>query len=63
VQLQERALAEAENRPPPPQCSSSDVRPLKFNDFKQAHEQVNIIATHVLYYLSHRKTDEQEYRK
>jgi SpoVK/Ycf46/Vps4 family AAA+-type ATPase len=36
----ERALAEAENRPLPPQCSSSDVRPLKFNDFKQAHEQV-----------------------
>ncbi|KAK3125992.1 hypothetical protein QOZ80_7BG0612430 [Eleusine coracana subsp. coracana] len=36
----ERALAAAENRPLPPQCSSSDVRPLKFSDFKQAHEQV-----------------------
>ncbi|XP_062187351.1 uncharacterized protein LOC133890805 isoform X2 [Phragmites australis] len=36
----ERALAEAENRPLPPQCSSSDVRPLKFSDFKHSHEQV-----------------------
>ncbi|KAG2638989.1 uncharacterized protein LOC120662145 isoform X2 [Panicum virgatum] len=36
----ERALAEAENRPAPPQCSSNDVRPLKYSDFKRAHEQV-----------------------
>ncbi|CAN6212686.1 unnamed protein product [Urochloa humidicola] len=36
----ERTLAEAENRPVPPQCSSSDVRSLKFSDFKHAHEQV-----------------------
>ncbi|KAL6657169.1 hypothetical protein ACP70R_004949 [Stipagrostis hirtigluma subsp. patula] len=36
----ERALAEAEKRPLPPQCSSSDVRPLKFSDFKHAHDQV-----------------------
>ncbi|PUZ73388.1 hypothetical protein GQ55_2G470000 [Panicum hallii var. hallii] len=36
----EIALAEAENRPAPPQCSSSDVRSLKYSDFKHAHEQV-----------------------
>ncbi|CAN6200234.1 unnamed protein product [Urochloa humidicola] len=36
----EKTLAEAENRPVPPQCSSSDVRSLKFSDFKHAHEQV-----------------------
>ncbi|KAF8656605.1 hypothetical protein HU200_060670 [Digitaria exilis] len=36
----ERAIAAAENRPAPPQCSSSDVRALKFSDFKHAHEQV-----------------------
>ncbi|XP_066398270.1 uncharacterized protein [Miscanthus floridulus] len=36
----ERTLAEAENRPAPPQCCSGDVRPLKFSDFKHAHEQV-----------------------
>ncbi|XP_072147787.1 uncharacterized protein [Setaria viridis] len=36
----ERILAEAENRPAPPQCSSSDVRSLKYSDFKHAHEQV-----------------------
>ncbi|RLN35210.1 hypothetical protein C2845_PM03G15880 [Panicum miliaceum] len=36
----ERALAEAENRPAPPHCSSSDVRSLKYSDFKHAHEQV-----------------------
>nr|CAB3458931.1 unnamed protein product [Digitaria exilis] len=38
--LKERAIAAAENRPAPPQCSSSDVRALKFSDFKHAHEQV-----------------------
>ncbi|CAD6222626.1 unnamed protein product [Miscanthus lutarioriparius] len=36
----ERTLAETENRPAPPQCCSGDVRPLKFSDFKHAHEQV-----------------------
>jgi len=36
----ERTLAEAENRPAPPQCCSGDVRSLKFSDFKHAHEQV-----------------------
>ncbi|XP_040381754.1 uncharacterized protein LOC102705092 [Oryza brachyantha] len=36
----ERASAEAENRPLPPRSSSSDVRPLRMNDFKHAHEQV-----------------------
>ncbi|KAG8099135.1 hypothetical protein GUJ93_ZPchr0013g36671 [Zizania palustris] len=36
----ERASAEAENRPSPPPRSSSDVRSLRMNDFKHAHEQV-----------------------
>ncbi|KAK9201832.1 hypothetical protein WN944_017040 [Citrus x changshan-huyou] len=36
----ERALALAENRASPPLYSSADVRPLKMDDFKYAHEQV-----------------------
>ncbi|XP_021608952.1 uncharacterized protein LOC110612481 isoform X2 [Manihot esculenta] len=36
----ERILALAENRTLPPLYSSSDVRPLKLEDFKYAHEQV-----------------------
>ncbi|XVE77637.1 hypothetical protein DITRI_Ditri13aG0078700 [Diplodiscus trichospermus] len=36
----ERASAEAENRPLPSLYSGSDVRPLKMDDFKYAHEQV-----------------------
>ncbi|XP_039013925.1 uncharacterized protein LOC120143759 isoform X2 [Hibiscus syriacus] len=36
----ERALAVAENRPAPTLYSSTDVRPLKMDDFKYAHEQV-----------------------
>ncbi|KAF2298449.1 hypothetical protein GH714_023610 [Hevea brasiliensis] len=36
----ERALALADNRPLPTLYSSSDVRPLKMEDFKYAHEQV-----------------------
>lgn len=36
----ERALALAENRASPPLYSSVDVRPLKMDDFKYAHEQV-----------------------
>ncbi|KAH1081258.1 hypothetical protein J1N35_021019 [Gossypium stocksii] len=36
----ERALAAAENRPAPTLYSSADVRPLKMDDFKYAHEQV-----------------------
>ncbi|XP_022727864.1 uncharacterized protein LOC111283533 [Durio zibethinus] len=36
----ERALALAENRPLPSLYSSSDIRPLKMDDFKYAHEQV-----------------------
>jgi SpoVK/Ycf46/Vps4 family AAA+-type ATPase len=36
----ERASAEAENKPLPPPRSSSDVRSLRMNDFKHAHEQV-----------------------
>jgi SpoVK/Ycf46/Vps4 family AAA+-type ATPase len=36
----ERALAQAENKPLPPQYSSSDVRSLKLSDLKHAHEQV-----------------------
>nr|XP_043620257.1 uncharacterized protein LOC122592111 [Erigeron canadensis] len=36
----EKATALAENRPLPPLHSSADVRPLNFDDFKNAHEQV-----------------------
>ncbi|KAB2056730.1 hypothetical protein ES319_A11G123200v1 [Gossypium barbadense] len=36
----ERASAAAENRPAPTLYSSADVRPLKMDDFKYAHEQV-----------------------
>ncbi|GMJ09177.1 hypothetical protein like AT1G02890 [Hibiscus trionum] len=36
----ERASAVAEHRPAPSLYSSSDVRPLKMDDFKYAHEQV-----------------------
>ncbi|MBA0769564.1 hypothetical protein Gotri_018283 [Gossypium trilobum] len=36
----ERASAAAENRPAPTLYSSVDVRPLKMDDFKYAHEQV-----------------------
>ncbi|KAE8699613.1 hypothetical protein F3Y22_tig00110576pilonHSYRG00042 [Hibiscus syriacus] len=36
----ERASAVAENRPAPSLYNSSDVRPLKKDDFKYAHEQV-----------------------
>ncbi|KAK8565472.1 hypothetical protein V6N13_020579 [Hibiscus sabdariffa] len=37
---EERALAVSENRPAPTLYSSTDVRPLKMDDFKYAHEQV-----------------------
>lgn len=40
VHLQERAAAEAANRPLPPSHSSSDVRALRTSDFMHAHEQV-----------------------
>lgn len=43
VYLQERASAEAENKPLPPPRSSSDVRSLRMNDFKHAHEQVMLL--------------------
>ncbi|KAK4273203.1 hypothetical protein QN277_021650 [Acacia crassicarpa] len=36
----ERSLALAENRPLPPLYGSTDVRPLKMEDFRHAHEQV-----------------------
>ncbi|KAI7751901.1 hypothetical protein M8C21_002628 [Ambrosia artemisiifolia] len=36
----EKAMALAENRPLPSLHSSADVRPLSFDDFKNAHEQV-----------------------
>ena len=40
VHLQERAAAEAANRPLPPSHSSNDVRALRISDFMHAHEQV-----------------------
>jgi SpoVK/Ycf46/Vps4 family AAA+-type ATPase len=36
----ERSSALAENKPLPGLCSSADIRPLKMEDFKYAHEQV-----------------------
>nr|KYP39519.1 ATPase family AAA domain-containing protein 1 [Cajanus cajan] len=36
----EKNLALAENQPLPGLCSSSDIRPLKMEDFRYAHEQV-----------------------
>ncbi|KAJ4847441.1 hypothetical protein Tsubulata_030684 [Turnera subulata] len=38
--LKEKALALAENKPSPGLYSSADVRPLRMEDFKFAHEQV-----------------------
>jgi hypothetical protein len=38
--FQERSLALAENKPEPELCSSADIRPLKMEDFRYAHEQV-----------------------
>lgn len=38
--FQEKNVALAENRPLPTLYSSADVRPLKLEDFKYAHEQV-----------------------
>jgi hypothetical protein len=49
--MQERTLAEAENRPAPPQCCSGDVRSLKFSDFKHAHEQVKMLRSLALFCL------------
>ncbi|XP_022770915.1 uncharacterized protein LOC111314128 isoform X2 [Durio zibethinus] len=40
MEKKERALAVAENRPPPSLYSSADIRFLKMDDFKYAHEQV-----------------------
>ncbi|XP_010259604.1 PREDICTED: uncharacterized protein LOC104598971 isoform X2 [Nelumbo nucifera] len=36
----EKALALAENKPPPTLYGSGDIRPLNMEDFKRAHEQV-----------------------
>lgn len=41
--FQERTLALAENRSVPSLYTGSDVRPLKMEDFKRAHDQVNSI--------------------
>ncbi|KOM54409.1 hypothetical protein LR48_Vigan10g030100 [Vigna angularis] len=36
----EKSLAVSENKPLPGLCGSSDIRPLKIDDFRYAHEQV-----------------------
>ncbi|XP_039685765.1 uncharacterized protein [Medicago truncatula] len=36
----DKSLALAENKPEPELCSSADIRPLKMEDFRYAHEQV-----------------------
>lgn len=41
VWWQESAAAIAEGKPAPALSESSDIRPLNFDDFKFAHEQVN----------------------
>lgn len=38
--FQERALALSENRPSPALYSSADIRSLRMDDFRYAHEQV-----------------------
>jgi hypothetical protein len=50
VYLQERSLAEAENKPLPPKYSSSDVRSLNLSDFKHAHEQVILLLFNLISY-------------
>lgn len=40
VELQERIVAQTENRPMPFLYNSTDIRPLTMNDFKLAHELV-----------------------
>jgi hypothetical protein len=52
VYLQERSLAEAENKPLPPKYSSSDVRCLNLSDFKHAHEQVILLLFNLFLTLS-----------
>lgn len=44
LKFQERALALSESRPSPALYSSADVRPLKMEDFRYAHEQVFVLA-------------------
>jgi hypothetical protein len=56
--LQERSLAEAENKPLPPNYSSSDVRSLNLRDFKHAHEQVNSTAV-LIYFLPCQKKEKK----
>lgn len=43
MNYQERTLALAEDRPVPLLYGSSDVRPVKLEDFKRAHDQVNLV--------------------
>lgn len=43
--FQERTKALADNRPLPALYNSGDVRPLKMEDFKSAHEQVCMIVS------------------
>jgi len=50
VHLQERAAAEAANRPVPPSHSSNDVRALRISDFIHAHEKVCPHFLLVLYF-------------
>lgn len=49
MQFQERASAVAENRPLPSLYSSTDVRPLKMDDFKYAHEQVPYLVLMIMF--------------
>lgn len=42
--LQERITALTEDKPVPALYSSTDVRPLKMEDFRFAHEQVGLLS-------------------
>lgn len=49
MQFQERAAAVTENRPLPSLYSSADIRSLKMDDFKYAHEQVPHLVPVIVY--------------
>ena len=49
MQFQERAAAVAVNRPVPSLYSSADIRSLKMDDFKYAHEQVPYLVVIIIF--------------
>lgn len=49
--LQERVSALTDNKPLPALYSSTDVRPLKMEDFRFAHEQVGSLGSELFIYF------------